>query len=416
MAFKLADLFVSIGADSSPLNKALSGIHAKLMGVAGGMGGKLGGIFSGITSALQGAAGGGMGGLASLAGIGAAAGPIGLATAALLGFGAAIGKVTMMAADLRETTDKLSSIFGSNADIITSKASEMAGKFGASKGEFMNASANFGAVLKEMGAGAGEAANTGNAIAKLGMDMASLDNTTNAEAFTAISSALRGEYDPIEKYRVFLSAAAVAQKAVSMGLADNASHVSEAAKKYATLALIVEKTKDAQGNLEETIGSGKNQWRQLQGNIEHIATSMGSVFLPIMEVVLAKINAFLGVFAKAWETFAGIIQMVYDALGMTDKAADDKKKALVDESNEKTRGERARASGTAPGPGGGAAEAKGWMGGIEQSWKHTQEAIFGKGKDAIAKDTLKEASEHTRLLKSIEIKLNRKGAEGGVGP
>jgi hypothetical protein len=405
MSFKLASLFVEIGANQNPLNAALSQVHSKLLGM-GSIGGKLGGVFKGITSALMGAGSSmaSMGGAAGIAGIAAAAGPIGVAAAALLGFAAAIGKCTMMAADLRETTDKLGSIFGSNADIIVKKAEEMAAKFGTTKGEFMDAAGNFGAVFKEMGASAGVAAETGNALAKLGMDMASLDNTDNAAVFAAISSALRGEYDPIERYRVFLTAATVAQKAVSMGLAENSSHVSEAAKKYATLALIVEKTKDAQGNLEETIGSGKNQWRQLWGNITNIATSIGTIFLPAMENALGRLNAFLGVLAGFWEKVSSIFKSIYEYLGWTDKAADLKKAALVDKSNEEMAAERAKAGATLP-VGGDKKDPKGWMGGLESFAKHIQEGAWSTSKDSTAKDTLAEAKAHTLLLEAIRRRL-----------
>jgi len=184
---------------------------------------------------------------------------IGSALAGLAaGFGAAkIGEellgIAKSGSELNANISKTKVIFGDSASVITKEADSMAAKFGVVKSEFIDAAASFGSVFKGAGKTEQEAAALGNQLAKLGMDMASLEGVSSADAFTAISSALRGEMDPIEKFRVFLSADKVAAEALAMGLAKSKDGISELAKKSATLNLILKGTRDAQGDLNTHI-------------------------------------------------------------------------------------------------------------------------------------------------------------------
>lgn len=395
--WKLADLFVSIAAPIGPISTALGAVRQQLVGLAnigGGIGGKLGGMFGGVASSVMGLAG--------------LANPVGLAVAAVAALGAGIAHCTMAAANLRETMDKVGTIFGSSASVITDQAEEMASKFGTVRGEFIEAASNFGAVFKEMGAASSDAAALGNTLTKLGMDMASLDNASNPEVFTALSAALRGEYDPLERYRVFLTAATVAQKAVSMGLADNASHVSESAKKYATLQLILEKTKDAQGDLERTQNSGKNQWREMWGHITNLSASLGTIFLPMFEKVVGYINTWLGVISTFWSKVAAIAQKAYEYFGWVETEEQRAtKNAKVDAQNETAKKDRAAASATVPGADKEKKEAKGWTGDVVGWAARIQEAAWGTNKDQIARDQLAQQKVTNKMLEDIRGKLSK---------
>src|SRR5262249_20644387 len=148
------------------------------------------------------------------------------------------------------------------------------------KGEFLNAASDFGSAFKAIGTAAPDAAALGNQLAKLGMDMASFNNASNEEAFTALRAALRGEFDPLERFNVMLSAAAIEAEAMRMGLIKNSSELDEAAKKQATLSLIMKKTADQQGDMERTADGSANSWRKLTGTLTNLATEVGSTLEP----------------------------------------------------------------------------------------------------------------------------------------
>src|SRR5690606_26354360 len=150
---------------------------------------------------------------------------------------------------LGETLSKNEQLFGSHAQTITKAADQMAASFGTVKQEFIDAADTFGAMLQGAGVATEAATRLGVAMTKLGMDLSSFGNASNAEVFTARAAGPRGEFDPIERFNVFMSAAAVSAKAVEMGLARAASEVDNYGKKLATVALILEQTEKAQGDL-----------------------------------------------------------------------------------------------------------------------------------------------------------------------
>jgi hypothetical protein len=222
------------------------------------------------------------------------------------------------AIELNETLSKTRTIFGGSADVVINEADRMADAFGTSKNEYIEAAAGFGAVFKGVGKSQAEAAGLGNQLAKLGMDMASFDNRTNAEAFTAISSALRGEMDPIEKFRVFLTADAVAAEAMAMGLAKSKGELDANAKKMATLSLIMKQTKDHQGDLERTAGGAANQSRKFWGTIENLQTSIGMALLPAMTKLLNLLSEVASALSKSFgrgqDAVAGFAAMFEEAV------------------------------------------------------------------------------------------------------
>jgi hypothetical protein len=261
--FRLTELFVDITARDQQVKSTVDGLQGKLgaMGIA--IGTAAGNLVSQVISS---------------------------ATASLAGF---FSSGIKGAIDLQETMSKINTIFGDSSAIISKQADEMASKFGVVKGEFLNAASDFGSAFKAIGAAAPEAAALGNQLAKLGMDMASFNNASNEEAFTALRAALRGEFDPLERFNVMLSAAAIEQEALSLGLIKSAKDMDENAKKQATLSLIMKKTIDQQGDMERTADGSANSWRKFMGTITNLATEMGGTLEPAINSIISVGNEML---------------------------------------------------------------------------------------------------------------------------
>lgn len=221
------------------------------------------------------------------------------------------------AMELEDSMSAVGVIFGSSAGIITSKSDEMAAKFGVVKGEFLNAASSFGAAFKGAGSSQEEAANLGNTLATLGMDMASFTaGATNAEAFTALQAALRGEFDPLERFNVFLSAAKVENEALSSGLAKTKGEIDDHAKKQATLNLIMKGSIDQQGDLARTADSSKNAWARFTGTLTNLSVEVASSFMPAITEMIGIANEMAGSLASAFQgaDFGGFVQAVVDGV------------------------------------------------------------------------------------------------------
>lgn len=233
------------------------------------------------------------------------------AASAIAGFFAAGVKG---AVDLQETMSKVDAIFGGAAGIITAEADAMASRFGVVKQEYLDAASGFGAAFKSAGMSAADAAAMGNKLTKLGMDMASFGNASNADVFTAISAALRGENDPIERFGVRLSAAKIEAEALRAGLARNKDSISDLAKAQASLNLILRDTADQQGDLERTADGSANQWRRLTGTFTNMAVELGGKLEPALNGVLKAGNAMIDGIAPGVEWLGGVFQAFSDTV------------------------------------------------------------------------------------------------------
>lgn len=285
MGFKLAELFVDIRARDDELKKQVGGVKDQLTSFGVAIGTAVGSL---------------------------AAAAIARAASALTSF---ISGGISGAIELEDSLSALGVIFGKNAGIISEEADRMAAKFGVVKGTFIDAASSFGASFKAIGTPTEDAAKLGNQLAKLGMDMASFTaGATNEEAFTALKAALRGEFDPLERFNVMLSAAAIEQEALSMGLIKSAKDMDEAAKKQATLSLIMKKSADQQGDLERTADSSKNAWSKFTGTVTNLAVEMGTMLSPAINSVIGLANEMLGSLSSAFEGSKAAFQAFSDGV------------------------------------------------------------------------------------------------------
>ncbi len=258
----LAELSVVIRGNAQPVFSAIAGVRSALTGLTS----FAGGIMPMALGAL---------GVGSVAGI-----------------GVALYKAFNAASELNATLSKTGFIFGDQAAQISRAAGEMADQFGVSRTEFINAAASFGAVFKGMGKTREEAAKTGVSLARLAYDLSSFEGAGSSpeQAVQALTSALSGQFEPMRRYRVFLSETNIEEKARQMGLTKTAGHLSEAAKKQALLALIMDQTKDAQGDLKRTAGESDNVYKRFTGTVENIVTTLGQSLMPGFEAVLAVVT------------------------------------------------------------------------------------------------------------------------------
>jgi hypothetical protein len=140
------------------------------------------------------------------------------------------------------------------------------------------------------------------------MDMASVRQRVNSEVFTALQAALRGEFDPLERFRVFLSAAKIEDEALRMGLAATKGELTDSAKKTATLALIMKQTKDAQGTSPAPPAGRPTSSARRAGGSANFATSIGQILLPAVQTGTGIFNEFLASVLSTFEENRGIFE------------------------------------------------------------------------------------------------------------
>lgn len=188
------------------------------------------------------------------------------------------------ASDLGESSNKASVIFGRNFGQIQEFAEGAADSIGQSKRAALDAASTFGGIGKAAGLSGGGLTDFAKTLTKLSSDLASFDNTTPEEAVLALGAALRGETEPIRRYRVFLDDATLRMEAFRQGLTkDTKSPLTPQVKALAAYQQILKQTTDQQDDYERTSGSLANRTRKLANDFENLKASVGESALPAFE-------------------------------------------------------------------------------------------------------------------------------------
>jgi len=243
------------------------------------------------------------------------------------------------ASDLSETMSKVNVVFGESAQGVLAYGDNAAKALGQSKQQALEAAGTFGNFFVSMGMGQQESAKMSMGLVTLASDLASFNNMNPTEALEKLRAGMAGETEPLRSLGVNLNAAAVASKAMSMGIVKTSvdmAKVNEAQFKYdeatrkaieatekygvasneakaaaiaqgkaeialndalggkipeltaaqkatATYALIMEQTKTAQGDFARTSDGLANSQRIVAAQIKDLGASFGEILLPYVQ-------------------------------------------------------------------------------------------------------------------------------------
>ena len=200
------------------------------------------------------------------------------AKAGALGFAAVAvaGKSLIDAgSDLNETLSKSNTVFRRNAKEIESWADTAASSFGQSKKQALEAASSFGNMFVQLGITEDAAADMSVQMTELASDFASFHNADITEVLQAQQAAFRGEYDAVQRFVPTITAAAVEQKALEMGLAATTGELTAQDKALATQALLMEEAGDAMGDFERTSSGLANTQRTLSAQFADVSAKIG---------------------------------------------------------------------------------------------------------------------------------------------
>lgn len=216
---------------------------------------------------------------------------------------AMIQSTVQAANDLGESVNAVSKTFGASAGRIQEWGEQNAASFGLSTRAFNQMATPLGAMLKNQGLAMDDVADHTIKLTERAADMASVFNTDVSEALTAIQAGLRGESDPLERFGVGLSAAAVDARALADSGKSATAELTAQEKAVARLNLIYDQTSSTAGDFADTSDGLANSQRIAAAQIENAQAKIGQAFLPMM----AKAAQVSGELA---ETFANLPQPI----------------------------------------------------------------------------------------------------------
>lgn len=224
--------------------------------------------------------------LGSIKGI---AGPL-LATMGIAAVGSFVKSAVSEASDLNESLNAVNVTFGKNAAGISALGEESARALGLSQTEFNGLAVRFSSFAGTIAGKGGDVVGTMDDITTRASDFASVMNLDVAEAAALFQSGLAGETEPLRRYGLDLSAAAVENYALSKGIATSAESMTEAQKVQARYELLMKGTNKTAGDFANTSGGLANSQRILSAEWSNMKASIGSALLP----VLASLATFVG--------------------------------------------------------------------------------------------------------------------------
>lgn len=206
-----------------------------------------------------------------------------LPAAAVVAGVAAIGRQAGEAAsDVEQAMGGIDAVFGASAGQVKAWSDQAAASAGLAKSEYGDLATLIGSQLKNAGTPMDQLAGKTNELIKLGADLSATYGGTTADAVSALSSALKGEMDPLERYGTSLNQAAIQAQMAADGTDKLTGEAGKAAKANATLALITKQTADAHGKFASEADTAAGQQARATAAYENAQASLGKALLPAM--------------------------------------------------------------------------------------------------------------------------------------
>ena len=193
--------------------------------------------------------------------------------------------------DFYEATDLFNNAMGELSGQATELINKMESLLGIDPTEAMTNIATIQSLATSFGLASDKAYILSKNLTQLAYDEASYWNKDTATTFTAISSAISGELEPIRRLGVDLSQARLQQELLSLGFTRQVSSLSQADKAILRYIAIMKQTTNIQGNLAQTISSPANMVRILKSEISQLAKAVGQLLYPAFKAILPVLIA-----------------------------------------------------------------------------------------------------------------------------
>lgn len=184
------------------------------------------------------------------------------------------------ASDLNESMSAVRTIFGDAAESVSGFSTSVASSLGLSRNEALQAATQIGALGQSLGLTGMDLSTFSNQVLSAASDLGSFYNADPSEVLDAIRSGLIGEAEPLRRFGILLSDAALSAKALEMGLDGDTKKLTEQQKVMLRQAIIMEQLGAAEGDRAKTSGSLANQMVTLRKSFDDLRASLGKFLAP----------------------------------------------------------------------------------------------------------------------------------------
>lgn len=228
------------------------------------------------------------------------------AAVAIGGLGAVMFSAAKDAVDYGETLNAVFVTFGKQGAEEIGKLAEASAKtYGLSKTDFNNMAVSFSNFAKDLATPKKKATKIVADLSKRVADFASVMNLEVPDAAAKFASALAGETEPMKKFGINISDAAIKAFALEKNIGKVEGKLTESEKAVARYGLLMEKTSIFAGDFANTSDSLANQQKILKAEFDNVKIAIGTALLPIFQRLVRFVS----------EQVLPIIQRFADKLG-----------------------------------------------------------------------------------------------------
>lgn len=201
---------------------------------------------------------------------------------------AAGGAAVNLASDMEEASSKVDVIFGSMSESVKSFADTSLEAYGVSNVKAMEMMGTFGAMATEMGISDRAAAEMATTLTGLSGDLAAFHNSEIEITQTALEGIFTGQTRALTAFAGAINQANLEEFAAKQGKVYNS--MTEAEKVMARYQLVLERTKDAQGNFAMTGEGTAGSIQKFKGAVQELGVAFGEQLLPIITPIIQAIT------------------------------------------------------------------------------------------------------------------------------
>lgn len=245
-------------------------------------------------------------------GLGDKIGKIAAAGAAFAGLVGFVKASAEAASRLQQSMGGVEAVFKDSAAQVKKFGEGAADSLGLSQSAYQDLAVLIGSQLKNAGVAMDQLAPKTNELIEQGADLAAMFGGTTADAVSALSSALKGERDPIERYGVSLTEASIQGEIMAQGLDTSTDAAKQAAKAQATLSLITKQTADAQGAAAREIDSYASVQQRVSAVWENTMAQVGTALLPVLSELMGAFADLMPFIGALLTPLAALLAMVLD--------------------------------------------------------------------------------------------------------
>lgn len=194
------------------------------------------------------------------------------------------------ASHLQQAVGATEAIFGRYSKSVQAQAKAASTAVGLSKADYLDLANVLGSQLKNAGTPVAKLASKTRDLIGVGSDMAAVFGGTTKDAVDAVSSALKGELDPIERYGVSIKQSDVNTLLAARGQSKLQGAALKSAQAAAVLDLVTKQTAATHGQFAKQTGTVAEQAQIMGARWENIKATLGTGLLPILSALMGFVS------------------------------------------------------------------------------------------------------------------------------